>query len=146
MSPQNALDTMRRLSAAVLAVSRHLATDEVLQTIVATARELIGAEYAALGIPDGAGSFAQFLVDGISDEQWAAIDRLGHAVEDTLRGSGQAEFGSHEIGMAILEPLRELDEVAYLRFASVYRSFSSIEDFEKEIAELRTPGSGQAAD
>ncbi|MEZ0109856.1 signal transduction histidine kinase [Catenulispora sp. EB89] len=76
MSPQNALDTMRRLSAAVLAVSRHLATDEVLQTIVATARELIGAEYAALGVPDGAGSFAQFLVDGISDEQWAAIGPL----------------------------------------------------------------------
>ena len=76
MSPQNALDTIRRLSAAVLAVSRHLATDEVLQTIVATARELIGAEYAALGIPDGAGSFAQFLVDGVSDEQWAAIGPL----------------------------------------------------------------------
>ncbi|HET9138351.1 MAG TPA: transcriptional regulator NrdR, partial [Actinophytocola sp.] len=34
-------------------------------------------------------------------------------------------------------PLQELDEVAYLRFASVYRSFSSIEDFEKEIADLR---------
>jgi signal transduction histidine kinase len=76
MSPQNALDTMRRLSAAVLAVSRHLAPDEVLQTIVATARELIGAEYAALGVPDGAGSFAQFLVDGVTDEQWAAIGPL----------------------------------------------------------------------
>ncbi|MEY9894190.1 signal transduction histidine kinase [Catenulispora sp. MAP5-51] len=75
-SPPNALDTMRRLSAAVLAVSRHLATDEVLQTIVATARELIGAEYAALGVPDGAGSFAQFLVDGVTDEQWAAIGPL----------------------------------------------------------------------
>ena len=76
MSRSDALDTIRRLSAAVLAVSRHLATDEVLQTIVATARELIGSEYAALGIPDGAGSFAQFLVDGISDEQWAAIGPL----------------------------------------------------------------------
>jgi signal transduction histidine kinase len=76
MTTQNPLDTMRRLSAAVLAVSRHLATDEVLQTIVATARELIGAEYAALGIPDGAGSFAQFLVDGVSDEQWARIGPL----------------------------------------------------------------------
>jgi transcriptional repressor NrdR len=41
------------------------------------------------------------------------------------------------VGLAILGPLRELDEVAYMRFASVYRSFSSIEDFEKEIAELR---------
>ena len=59
MTSTDALDAMRRLSAAVLAVSRHLATDEVLQTIVATARELIDAEYAALGIPDGAGSFAQ---------------------------------------------------------------------------------------
>ncbi len=73
MTSTDALDAMRRLSAAVLAVSRHLETDEVLQTIVGTARELIGAEYAALGVPDGAGSFAQFLVDGISDEQWAAI-------------------------------------------------------------------------
>src|SRR5258708_11827116 len=76
MSPTDALDAMRRLSAAVLAVSRHLATEEVLQTIVATARELIGAEYAALGTPDGAGSFSQFLVDGVSDEQWAAIGPL----------------------------------------------------------------------
>ena len=41
------------------------------------------------------------------------------------------------MGLAILGPLRELDEVAYMRFASVYRSFSSIEDFEKEIADLR---------
>ena len=41
------------------------------------------------------------------------------------------------MGLAILKPLQALDEVAYLRFASVYRSFSSIEDFEKEIADLR---------
>jgi len=39
--------------------------------------------------------------------------------------------------MAILAPLRELDEVAYLRFASVYRNFASLEDFEGEIALLR---------
>jgi transcriptional repressor NrdR len=51
---------------------------------------------------------------------------------------------SHEVGLAILGPLRELDEVAYLRFASVYRSFSSIEDFEKEIADLRRPSGGGA--
>ena len=44
---------------------------------------------------------------------------------------------AHEVGLAILRPLRELDEVAYLRFASVYRAFTSIEDFEKEITELR---------
>jgi transcriptional repressor NrdR len=51
---------------------------------------------------------------------------------------GQAEMPSHEIGLAILGPLRELDEVAYLRFASVYRGFESLDDFEKEIAALRT--------
>ena len=44
---------------------------------------------------------------------------------------------AHEVGLAILRPLRELDEVAYLRFASVYRSFTSLADFEKEIAELK---------
>ena len=44
---------------------------------------------------------------------------------------------SHEVGLAILGPLRELDEVAYLRFASVYSSFNSLEDFEAAIAQLR---------
>jgi transcriptional repressor NrdR len=62
---------------------------------------------------------------------------LGQAVEDTLRQSGGAEIPAHEVGLAILGPLRELDQVAYLRFASVYRSFDSVEDFEREIALLR---------
>lgn len=61
---------------------------------------------------------------------------LGQQVEDTLRASGQAEIGTHDIGLAILEPLRALDEVAYLRFASVYKSFDSIHDFAAEIASL----------
>src|SRR4051795_804714 len=62
---------------------------------------------------------------------------LGQQVEDTLRGEGWAEVPAHEVGMAILPPLRELDEVAYLRFASVYKSFESAEAFEDEIAVLR---------
>ena len=45
---------------------------------------------------------------------------------------------SHDVGLAILGPLRELDQIAYLRFASVYSSFDSLEDFEKAIAELRS--------
>ena len=69
-----------------------------------------------------------------------ALAQLAHRVEETVRAGGAAEVPSHEVGLAILGPLRELDEVAYLRFASVYRSFSSIEDFEKEIADLRSPG------
>jgi len=65
------------------------------------------------------------------------LDRLGQQVEDALRGEGWAEVPAHEVGMAILTPLRELDEVAYLRFASVYRAFESADDFEAEIALLR---------
>jgi len=67
-----------------------------------------------------------------------ALAQLGQRVEETIRATGNAEVPSHEIGLAILGPLRELDEVAYLRFASVYRGFESLEDFEKEIQSLRT--------
>ncbi|MGY1826857.1 MULTISPECIES: transcriptional regulator NrdR [unclassified Blastococcus] len=62
---------------------------------------------------------------------------LAQQVEDAVRATGAAEVPSHEVGLAILGPLRELDEVAYLRFASVYRSFTSVADFEREIAELK---------
>lgn len=62
---------------------------------------------------------------------------LGQKVEDTLRSEGWAEVPAHEVGMAILGPLRELDEVAYLRFASVYQAWESLEDFEGAIALLR---------
>ena len=65
------------------------------------------------------------------------LARLGQSVEDELRASGAAEVPAHEVGLAILGPLRELDEVAYLRFASVYRAFESASDFETEIAMLR---------
>lgn len=66
-----------------------------------------------------------------------ALQQLAHRVEESIRSLGSAEVPSQEVGLAILGPLRDLDEVAYLRFASVYRSFSSIEDFEKEIRDLR---------
>ena len=65
------------------------------------------------------------------------LQQLAQQVEDAVRASGVAEVPSNEVGLAILQPLRELDEVAYLRFASVYRAFTSVEDFEKEITELR---------
>jgi transcriptional repressor NrdR len=62
---------------------------------------------------------------------------LGQQVEESLRAEGWAEVPAHEVGLAILGPLRALDEVAYLRFASVYRAFESAADFEAEIALLR---------
>jgi transcriptional repressor NrdR len=70
----------------------------------------------------------------VSDDDLAV---LAQRVEDTIRQSGMAEIPSGEVGLAILTPLRDLDEVAYLRFASVYRGFSSLTDFEKEITFLR---------
>jgi transcriptional repressor NrdR len=66
-----------------------------------------------------------------------AIALLAQKVEETIRAKGAAEVPSHEVGLAILFPLRELDQVAYLRFASVYKSFDSLDEFEKEIAALR---------
>ena len=71
---------------------------------------------------------------------------LAQQVEDEMRSSGCAEVPSHEVGLAILRPLRELDEVAYLRFASVYRGFESVADFEIEIAALRADHNGAGRD
>jgi transcriptional repressor NrdR len=62
---------------------------------------------------------------------------LAQTVEESVRASGAAEIASHDVGLAILGPLRDLDEIAYLRFASVYRAYEDLEDFEAEIALLR---------
>jgi transcriptional repressor NrdR len=75
-----------------------------------------------------------------------ALAQLGQRVEEAVRATGSAELSTHDVGLAILGPLQDLDLVAYLRFASVYRAFDSLEDFERAITELReqlpptTPG------
>jgi transcriptional repressor NrdR len=66
-----------------------------------------------------------------------ALALLAQEVEESVRANGAAEVPAHEVGLAILPPLRALDEVAYLRFASVYRGFDSLADFEAEISLLR---------
>jgi len=70
----------------------------------------------------------------VSEDQLAL---LAQQVEDAIRSRGSGEVPTHEVGLAILGPLRDLDEVAYLRFASVYRGFESLADFEEEITALR---------
>ena len=70
----------------------------------------------------------------VSDDQLAL---LAQTVEESIRSAGAAEVEAHEVGVAVLGPLRELDEVAYLRFASVYQAFESLEDFESAITLLR---------
>ncbi|MGZ0711032.1 transcriptional regulator NrdR (plasmid) [Coraliomargarita sp. W4R53] len=62
---------------------------------------------------------------------------LAQTVEEAIRQTGTSQLDANEIGLATLGPLRELDEVAYLRFASVYQAFDSLEDFETAIGQLR---------
>ncbi|WP_435246893.1 GAF domain-containing sensor histidine kinase [Streptomyces sp. NRRL F-5630] len=84
---------LRAVSAALLAMSRPLEVQDVLHTIVASARELLDAEYAALGVPDDHGGFAQFVVDGVSEEQWKAIGPLPrrHGILAALLEEGRTE-------------------------------------------------------
>ncbi len=62
---------------------------------------------------------------------------LAQKVEESVRATGVSQIEANDIGLAILAPLRELDEVAYLRFASVYQGFDSLDDFEAAITQLR---------
>ncbi|GHG41432.1 transcriptional repressor NrdR [Sinomonas cellulolyticus] len=67
---------------------------------------------------------------------------LAQEVEEAIRSAGSAEIQAHDIGLAILGPLKKLDQVAYLRFASVYQDFESLADFEKAIDVLRAEQAG----
>ncbi len=76
----------------------------------------------------------------------ADLALLAQRVEESLRLTGVAQIDTNDIGIAILPHLRELDEVAYLRFASVYQAFESLSDFEEAILDLRAAhASGSAA-
>ncbi len=70
------------------------------------------------------------------------LAKLAQEVEENIRAKGLAEIDAHEVGLTILEPLSKLDTVAYLRFASVYQAFESLDDFERAIANLRKAGAG----
>ncbi len=70
----------------------------------------------------------------VSDD---ALKRLAQEVEERVRSHGSSQVNANDIGLAILDPLRDLDVVAYLRFASVYKSFDSADDFESEIRLMR---------
>ena len=70
---------------------------------------------------------------------------LAQQVEEALRSTGVSSVSTAEVGKAILPFLSELDEIAYLRFASVYRGFNSLDDFEEAIGELRARDARAAA-
>jgi transcriptional repressor NrdR len=65
-----------------------------------------------------------------------AIESLAEDVEETMRSASRGPVPTAEIGREVLERLRELDDVAYLRFASVYKDFQELNDFERELGLL----------
>jgi len=69
----------------------------------------------------------------VSTEQ---VDDVVHAIKSQLRATGEREISSHLVGEFIMNALKKLDKVAYVRFASVYRSFEDIKEFGEEIARL----------
>ena len=87
------LDELYQVSQAVLSVTRQMPVRDVLQVIVRSARSLVGARYAAIGVPDEGDSFAEFVVDGISDAEWAAIGPLPrrHGMLRVLLNEGKPE-------------------------------------------------------
>ena len=87
------LDELYQVSQAVLSVTRHMSVRDVLQVIVRSARSLVGARYAALGVPDEGNSFAEFVVDGISGAEWQAIGPLPrrHGMLGVLLKEGKPE-------------------------------------------------------
>lgn len=70
----------------------------------------------------------------VTDSQ---LSLLAQTVEETIRATGTAQVDANDVGLAILEPLRQLDEVAFMRFASVYQAWESLDDFEAAIKLLR---------
>jgi len=76
----------------------------------------------------------------------ADLAGLAQRAEEALRATGSSQIDANEIGLAILPELRKIDVVAYLRFASVYKAFESLDDFDKAILELRAEKISEASD
>jgi transcriptional repressor NrdR len=70
---------------------------------------------------------------------------LAQTVEETIRATGAAQVEAQEVGLAILGPLRTLDEVAFMRYASVYQGWETLEDFEAAIAVLKVERENQVS-
>jgi transcriptional repressor NrdR len=67
----------------------------------------------------------------------AALERLADSIERGMHDSGEREISSQQLGTMVMDRLRELDPVAYVRFASVYRRFEDVEAFVKELHGLK---------
>ena len=65
------------------------------------------------------------------------IDNLVSEIETNLRTHGNKEISSKKIGETVMKKLKKIDNVAYIRFASVYREFKNVQDFKKELKEMK---------
>lgn len=74
----------------------------------------------------------------------AAIEQFVDRLEQSLQESGEKEIPSNRIGEAVMAALHEIDQVAYVRFASVYREFRDINEFMAELTEILARGPGKA--
>jgi transcriptional repressor NrdR len=64
------------------------------------------------------------------------IHKMVNEIEEAVRKKGKKEIKSHAIGELVMRKIKKLDNIAYIRFASVYRDFQDIKDFKKEIKKL----------
>lgn len=80
------------------------------------------------------GGIGKALADGVVSPE--ALDAIAAEIEEDARAAGP-EVATETLGMAVLERLRVLDPVSYLRFASVYKGFDAVADFEREVVALR---------
>ncbi|APG26715.1 transcriptional regulator NrdR [Syntrophotalea acetylenivorans] len=74
---------------------------------------------------------------------FATIENIVDQLERQLQESGDREVDSSRIGKAVMDALHEIDEVAYVRFASVYRQFKDINEFMDELKDILADGGGQ---
>ncbi|GLW64499.1 hypothetical protein Arub01_27430 [Actinomadura rubrobrunea] len=145
--------TLHAVSSAVLAVTRHLSVHEVLQVIVRAAAQLLDARYAALGVPDDQGSFAEFVVEGVSQEEWEAIgplprqhgmlaamlrDKEPKRLADIRR---EAEFEGWPSAHPVLKdflgvPIRDGDDVLGILFLANRRRPGGFTEADEELLTL----------
>jgi len=70
----------------------------------------------------------------------AALEAVADRVEASLQERPEKEIATAEVGLSVMQALKDLDEVAYVRFASVYRNFRDVGEFRKQIEELLDAG------
>ncbi|MDL4773336.1 MULTISPECIES: GAF domain-containing sensor histidine kinase [Thermomonosporaceae] len=145
--------TLRAVSSAVLAVTSHLSVHEVLQVIVRAAAQLLDARFAALGVPDDDGSFAEFVVEGVSDEEGDAIGPLPRQhgmLAAMLRGDTpkrladirkEPEFEGWPVAHPILKdflgvPIRDGANMLGIVFLANKRSPGGFTQEDEELLEL----------